>query len=811
MAGYIKKAAQKAKKVYQKLSDPWWRAKKKYILYYETLEIDEHIILLEASHGGNINGNMFYLAKYLATDASYRDYTIYFCAKNRFISQYKSFFEAYGVANINIVALASDAYFRLLASAKYLFNDTTFGSYYIKKEGQVYFNSWHGTPLKAMGRNIRNEPHQISNVQRNFICADYTLFPNEFTRDVMLRDYMLENISPGSYILGGYPRNEIFFNKGRGALLKEQYGLSNKRVYGYMPTFRGKVGKGGTSKNSSYLNYYLYELDKRLEDDEVLFVNLHPLAQKTVKFNEFVHIKNFPDCCETYDFLNAVDVLVTDYSSVFFDYANTRRKIVLFVYDREEYLADRGMYMSLDELPFPQVATLEDLLRELRSEKSYDDTEFLRRFCGYENDSASRKLCDFVILGKDTGLEVARIPNNGKENVLLYAGNLAGNGITTALLNLLNNIDLKKRNYYFCFYTEKVHRNNQKIFAFPKDACFFGMTDDPNLTIWDMIIRKAFHLKLVPTKIYMRMQHKRIDQELKRLLGGARFEHFIQFNGYESDVILTFSRFPGTRSIYVHNDMLQEIRARKNQRKDVLKYAYRSYDHVAIVTDDMLEPTSFLAGGQERILRCQNLMDDLSIRKLANAEIHLDTFTKSNVTEDKLKQVLASGKPCFINIGRFSPEKGHDRLLLAFQKLHALHPEAHLIIMGGNSFAEGYKKTLSYAEELEIQDAVILLERVSNPYPILKNCDYFVMSSRYEGLGLVLMEADILGVPVISTDIPGPRGFMKKYGGTLVENSVEGIYAGMEMQYRGEVPVMHVDYAAYNREAVAEFEKLFVL
>lgn len=811
MAGYIKKAAQKAKKVYQKLSDPWWRAKKRYIQYVDALPIDPHCVLIESQHGTEMSGNVFYILKHLASDESYKEYTVYLCARGGRVQAFQKILDKYHLNSVRITVLASDAYFQILASAKYLINDNTFLPFFVKKDGQVYLNTWHGTPLKTLGRKIKNDAHAIGNAQKNFVCADYLLFPNEHTRKSIVEDYMLANIATGSSIMGGYPRNEAFFDHQRTLGIRNALGLTDKRVYAYMPTFRGTARAGGTSKSSHYMSYYLYELDKALTDDEILFVNLHPVAKKGISVTDFKHIRLFPVDYETYDFLSIADVLVTDYSSVFFDYANTRRKIVLFVYDKEEYLADRGMYMSLDELPFPQVATLEDLLRELRSEKSYDDTEFLRRFCGYENDSASKKLCDFVILGKDTGLEVAPIPNNGKENVLLYAGNLAGNGITTALLNLLNNIDLKKRNYYFCFYTEKVHRNNQKIFAFPKDACFFGMTDDPNLTIWDMIIRKAFHLKLIPAKLYMRMQHKRMDQELTRLLGGARFEHFIQFNGYESDVILTFSRFPGTRSIYVHNDMLREIRTRKNQRKDVLKYAYRSYDHVAIVTDDMLEPTGFLAGGQEKILRCQNLIDYTAIRKLANAEIHLDTFTKSNVTEDKLRRVLASGEPCFINIGRFSPEKGHDRLLLAFQKFHALHPEAHLVIMGGNSFAEGYKKTLSYAEELGIQDAVILLERVSNPYPILKSCGYFVLSSYYEGFGLVLVEADILGVPVISTDIPGPRGFMKKHGGTLVENSVEGIYAGMEMQYRGEVPAMHVDYAAYNREAVAEFEKLFTL
>mgnify|MGYP000780861956 FL=1 len=83
-----------------------------------------------------------------------------------------------------------------------------------------------------------------------------------------------------------------------------------------------------------------------------------------------------------------------------------------------------------------------------------------------------------------------------------------------------------------------------------------------------------------------------------------------------------------------------------------------------------------------------------------------------------------------------------------------------------------------------------------------------MLSSFYEGFGLVLAEADILGLPVISTDISGPRSFMKKYGGTLVENSENGIYQGMEMLHSGFVKPMKVDYEAYNQEAIQEFENL---
>ncbi|MBP3578652.1 MAG: glycosyltransferase, partial [Lachnospiraceae bacterium] len=98
---------------------------------------------------------------------------------------------------------------------------------------------------------------------------------------------------------------------------------------------------------------------------------------------------------------------------------------------------------------------------------------------------------------------------------------------------------------------------------------------------------------------------------------------------------------------------------------------------------------------------------------------------------------------------------------------------------------------------------------MSNPYPLMKQCDYFAFSSLYEGFGLVLAEADILGLPCFSPDLPGPRGFMQSYGGLLVENSEDGILSGMKACMQGTVPKqLTVKYEQYNRTAVEQFESM---
>ena len=107
-----------------------------------------------------------------------------------------------------------------------------------------------------------------------------------------------------------------------------------------------------------------------------------------------------------------------------------------------------------------------------------------------------------------------------------------------------------------------------------------------------------------------------------------------------------------------------------------------------------------------------------------------------------------------------------------------------------------------------MEDHVTLVYNLPNPFPMMRQCDCFILSSFYEGFGLVLAEADVCGLPVISTDIDGPRAFMQENGGTLVENSEEGLYQGMRDMLDGKVKPMSVDYEAYNQQVIEEFEAL---
>ena len=93
--------------------------------------------------------------------------------------------------------------------------------------------------------------------------------------------------------------------------------------------------------------------------------------------------------------------------------------------------------------------------------------------------------------------------------------------------------------------------------------------------------------------------------------------------------------------------------------------------------------------------------------------------------------------------------------------------------------------------------------------PVLKRCDFFILSSFYEGQVLVVPEADVLGLPVAACDVNGASSFLKEFGGTLLPDREVGVLQGMEMYASGKIHPLHVDYETRNHQIIQKCEKLF--
>lgn len=797
----------------------FFRAKFHFTNYSKKYPVDEKLMLFEAFSGDDFSGNPFYVFEHIYKNSEYRDFKKVISVNKSSIEKVQELINRYGYTeNVEIVQKNSLKYCRALTTAKYLVNNVAFPTYFIKKEGQVYLNTWHGTPLKGLGRSIKDNPNSIGNVQRNFLMSDYLLYSNDYSFEHMREDYMLDQFYTGEYVLGGYACNSRFFNPERAQQVREEFELQGKKVVVYMPTWRDMPKYGGINEQTYYIMHLLVELETRLNDDTVVFVKLHHLAKGEIDLEGFSKIREFPSNYETYDFLCMADCLITDYSSVMFDFANTGRKILLYTYDREEYMAGRSMYFDIEKLPFFATHDTQALVKAVNDDSmTVDYSEFVKEFCNYDNKDAAKNLAELLVYGKKAPalkLISGYDYHNGKENVLIYTGVLAKNGMTTALKNLVSSLDPDERNYILTFYSRKTNPNKLTINEFQKGVMYIPMQGQKNLTIREAFLQVFYYLN-ISTKYTEKAMNDIYKRELSRCFPTIKFDHAIHFTGYEKHIMQLLGRLDCKKYIWVHNNMYKEAETKGNFHINSIKYAYSHFDKIVIVRDTMREELeSFMTPAEKDkicVVHNQNDMETILAKSEQEVEFQKDTFC--NVTVEELNEVLAD-RSCnkFINIARFSQEKGIDRLITAFDKYRKKYDNtARLIIIGG--YGAEFQNILSMIQDEDgnvITPNIIIIKSIVNPYPILKKCDAFVLSSLYEGLPMTIIEALILDVPVISTNITGPREFLEKGYGQLVDNSEQGLIDGFrEFQETGLKGLEKFDVYKFNRDAMEEFEQIF--
>ena len=569
--------------------------------YYYNSEIDEKMILLDSKNGKDLGGNILRIAQELSNNELYAEYDLYIsCNKNKF-KELKRTLATYKIDRAHIVKESGFKHFQLLAKSKFIFTDTSFPFEFVKKEGQIITNTWHGTPLKKMGRDIDGQAHTMSNVQKSFIISDYLLFPSDYMKNIMIKAYCLDNLYKGKILSSGYPRNSIFFYPEKGEELRNRLGFGKKHVYAYMPTWRGTVSSVQSDEQILQVKQYLDELDKKFNEDEVLLVRLHPFVSNSIELNNYHHIQPFPNGFEPYDILNMVDCLITDYSSVFFDFANSRKKIVLFVYDKDLYLDDRGIYVQMETFPFPQVYNVTDLLVAIRSEKEYDDSEFRDTYCKYDRADSAKIVCHQIILGKQILVEES-VEHNGKDNVLMCGGPLAKNGLTTAFLNLLESIDNTKRNYFVLFVRNEIRRNPSRLNMLPEWASIMVMNGFSGKTPLEYAATFLYFKKDKMSKWIMKYVDRFFDRQYKSFLGECDFDYAIHYSGYGLQLINLFQNAQCKNIIFVHNDMIKEIETRHIQHEPTIRRASNTFYRVVPVTTDIYIPTIKLGQNEKNIM-----------------------------------------------------------------------------------------------------------------------------------------------------------------------------------------------------------------
>ncbi len=320
---------------------------------------------------------------------------------------------------VEYVVAGSPAYEKLVHRAKYFVSNMNLPKELEKRDGQVHVQTQHGTPLKTMGTDLRLYPRaaqdlDLDELMRQVDRWDFNISANRYSSEIWERTYP----SHFEELETGFPRNDRLLTATLDEVraIRAGFGFDDSNlVVLYAPTWRdakdavrtpaGLVDLGGdgihvdldrlaaaAGENGRVLVRTHYSLAKGAPDvhnDRVVDVSEHPRVE---------------------DLMLAADVLISDYSSISFDYANLDRPIVLLVDDLDFYDNTRGTYFDITEFPPGLVARSADELfsvlqtgRFAAAEAAKHRQLFREKFCEYDDGLAAERVVRRVFLG-ETGL-----------------------------------------------------------------------------------------------------------------------------------------------------------------------------------------------------------------------------------------------------------------------------------------------------------------------------------------------------------------------------------------------------------------------
>jgi len=767
-----------------------------YTEYYERYKIEEETILYESYHGRSISCNPYAIFKELYNDERFKNYKhIWIINNNENIPD-----ELKKDVNIIFVKRESDLYRRYLAKAKYIINNSTLPNYYIRKEGQIYLNTWHGTPIKYMGKDVKNDLMSHTNVAKNFLHATHLIQPNSYTTNILLGTQDVDGLCTGIIAETGYPRQDLMLNisdERKDELYFELNLDKSKKTVLYAPTWRGIFG---TAENNIIQLKEDIQALQEVEDVQILFRGHYAVEEA---FNDLdFDITVVSSNIDTNSLLSIVDVLITDYSSILFDFMALARPIIYYTYDQDEYEKERGLYFPLEDLGGEicknQIELKASLVKVVTDNRiSTLQKEAQQKYCSYDDGKATKRVIDLVFFDKKSNINIVKYEE--KKSILIYGGEFNSNGINTSFINLLNNIDLSSYLVTVLINPAGVKTNEKKLEEFSKiskDIKVIGRVGRMTMTLEEQWIQNTFNSQRTLTNDEMWDKYKTLfKREYKRMFSNAKFDYLIEFNGYGIFWPSLFA-FQKNNTIYQHSDMYGEWTMKYPILENIFRL-YPFYQNLVSVSEQTMHHnidnlSTLFNLSIENFKYSDNVQNPKEI--VLRAEEPLEC-----INDEKIFQ---SGK-IFINIGRHSPEKDQKKLILAFEKVLKTHPTAKLVNLGSGPL-ESYLHQIIRKKGLK--KSVFFLGQRFNPYPYLKKSSCFVLSSNHEGQPMTLFEALILDKPIIATNIVGNRSVLKGRAGILVENSEEGLVQGMldfiENRYEND---KKFDYEEYNENALNMF------
>ena len=337
-------------------------------------KVDNKVIIFCSFDGKSYSCSPKAIYEYMIQHEKYKEFKFVWAFKE--VEKY-SFLKAN--RNTIIVKINSREYQKYLAISKYWIFNYKIPDYLYPKKNQVFMQCWHGTPLKRLGCDLLHFDNVLNTIKemkkRYKVEASkftYFLSPSKFASEKFISAWNLSEIGKENIIIEkGYPRNDFLFNYTQEDVqkIKKKLGIENdnRKIILYAPTYR-------SNQHDAEIGYtYKEEIDfeqlkEKIGKDYIILFRAHYFVANNFDFEKY---KGFVFDVSKADDINELyiisDLLITDYSSVFFDYANLKRPIIFYMYDLEHYRdKSNGFYINLDELPGKIVTTQSKLEEEIQ-------------------------------------------------------------------------------------------------------------------------------------------------------------------------------------------------------------------------------------------------------------------------------------------------------------------------------------------------------------------------------------------------------------------------------------------------------------
>lgn len=298
----------------------------------------------------------------------------------------------------------------IMNRAKYWVSNSRMPLWIPKPSNTVYIQTWHGTPLKKLAADMSQVLMPGTNTEsykRNFLYEagkwDYLVSPNAYSTSIFKSAFQFNK----NILETGYPRNDYLVNYNTDDEAKRIKIRSNlpldKKIILYAPTWRDNqfYGKG---RYKFDIPMDLARMKEELADEYIILLRMHYLIAENINLEGLEgFVFDFSEYEDIRELYLISDVLITDYSSVFFDYTILKRPIYFYTFDLDEYRDTlRGFYLNFEEkAPGPIIKTTENLLKHIHAINQYDYQpleEFHKQFCSLEDGKASQRVVEQVFI-----------------------------------------------------------------------------------------------------------------------------------------------------------------------------------------------------------------------------------------------------------------------------------------------------------------------------------------------------------------------------------------------------------------------------